>query len=68
MDGAFGEKGNLGESTEQALANFASTQLGCSCLTSECSSRPETEVIVFAWSAADEWEDEARSSRAKVSV
>jgi hypothetical protein len=28
MDGAFGGKGNLGESTEQALANFASTPTG----------------------------------------
>src|SRR5439155_25725427 len=28
MDGAFGGKGNLGEPTEQALANFASTPTG----------------------------------------
>jgi len=28
MDGAFGGKGNVGESTEQALANFASTPTG----------------------------------------
>jgi hypothetical protein len=28
MDGAFGGKGNVGESTEQALANFASTPAG----------------------------------------